>query len=81
MDEIKHDAVNHPSHYTSHPSGIECIQVTEHYDFVTGNILKYAWRAGLKHDKLEDLLKCQWYVNRAIENERKRLEKEKVKKA
>lgn len=24
------DSVNHPPHYTHHPSGVECIQITEH---------------------------------------------------
>lgn len=42
------DAVNHPSHYTSHPSGVECITVTEHMTFNVGNAIKYLWRAGLK---------------------------------
>ena len=82
-EKPKHDAVNHPSHYTSHPSGIECIQVTEHFEFCIGNIIKYAWRAGLKGKKIEDLQKCKWYVDRAIQKEQAeeaRLEKEKVKK-
>lgn len=71
------DPVNHPAHYTSHPSGVECIQITEHYDFLLGNTLKYVWRAGLKdaEKKLEDLEKAAWYLNRAIENERKAGEK------
>lgn len=47
------DNVNHPSHYTSHPSGVECISITEHYDFCVGNAIKYCWRAGLKHDTSE----------------------------
>jgi len=70
------DSVNHPSHYTSHPSGVECIQITEHFDFVIGNIIKYAWRAGLKDgsSKLQDLQKCLWYANRAVAREIKRLE-------
>ena len=34
------DAVNHPAHYTGHPSGIECIQVTEHMNFCVGNAVK-----------------------------------------
>ena len=38
------DVVNHPSHYTGHPSGIECIQITEHMGFNLGNALKYIWR-------------------------------------
>lgn len=47
------DNVNHPSHYTSHPSGVECISITEHYDFCVGNAIKYCWRAGLKQDTSE----------------------------
>lgn len=43
------DAVNHPAHYTSHPSGVECIQITEHMTFNAGNAVKYLWRAGLKN--------------------------------
>src|SRR5581483_2936486 len=39
------DMVNHPPHYTSHPSGVECIQVTEHMNFCLGNAIKYLWRA------------------------------------
>lgn len=61
-----HDLVNHPPHYTSHPSGIECIQVVEHYPFNVGCAIKYLWRAGLKGDSLEDLRKCLWYVEREI---------------
>ena len=61
------DPVNHPNHYTSHPSGIECIQITEHMSFVLGNALKYIWRADLKNG-LEDLKKAAWYINKEIEN-------------
>lgn len=71
------DMVNHPPHYTSHPSGIECIQITEHYDFCTGNAIKYIWRAGLKGSsdkKIEDLKKAVWYINRAIEKAEKELQ-------
>lgn len=65
------DNVNHPSHYTSHPSGVECIDVTEHMNFNTGNAVKYLWRAGLKTDHIEDLKKAIWYIGREI----RRLEK------
>lgn len=61
------DPVNHPQHYTSHPSGIECITITEHMGFNLGNAMKYIWRADLKGDSLEDLAKAAWYVNREIE--------------
>jgi hypothetical protein len=66
------DPVNHPSHYTEHPSGIECIQVTEHLSFCVGNAIKYLWRADLKHDDaIEDLKKAAWYINREIERRSK----------
>lgn len=62
------DPVNHPSHYTTHPSGVECIQITEHMNFCLGNAVKYIWRAGLKNDNaLEDLRKAAFYINREIE--------------
>lgn len=44
------DMVNRPPHYTSDPSGIECITVTRHRNFNVGNAIKYLWRAGLKRD-------------------------------
>lgn len=60
------DMVNHPPHYTSHPSGVECIQITEHMGFNLGNALKYLWRADLKNDALEDMKKAVFYINREI---------------
>ena len=68
------DMVNHPPHYTRHPSGIECIQVTEHMGFNLGNAVKYLWRADLKGTPDADLQKAVWYINREIEK-RKRAEK------
>lgn len=60
------DAIN-PNHYRSHPSGVECIQITEHMNFTLGNAVKYIWRAGLKsEDPIEDLKKARWYVEREI---------------
>ncbi|MFA5132664.1 MAG: DUF3310 domain-containing protein [Candidatus Paceibacterota bacterium] len=63
----KKEKVNHPPHYNSHPSGVECITVVEHFNFNIGNAIKYLWRAGLKNNQLEDLQKAAWYVNREIE--------------
>lgn len=60
------DPVNHPKHYTTHPSKVECITVTEHMDFCLGNAMKYIWRAGEKGDKIEDLKKARWYLDREI---------------
>jgi hypothetical protein len=62
----KTDPVNHPTHYTSHPSGIECIQVTEHMGFNLGNAIKYLWRADLKADAIQDMKKAVWYIQREI---------------
>jgi hypothetical protein len=61
-----HDPVNSPQHYTSSPSGVECITVTEHMGFCVGNAIKYLWRAGLKGAALEDLKKSRWYIDREI---------------
>ena len=63
----KNDQVKH---YTSDPSGIECIDITRHRNFNIGNAIKYLWRAGLKEDKdrklidkqVEDLNKAVWYL-------------------
>lgn len=60
------DMINHPPHYTDHPSGVECIAITEHMPFCIGNAVKYLWRAGLKGDALDDLRKARWYVDREI---------------
>lgn len=60
------DPVNHPPHYKTHPSGIECIQITEHMDFLKGNAIKYIWRAGSKGSEIEDLEKAKWYLERRI---------------
>ncbi|MBM4508881.1 DUF3310 domain-containing protein [Prescottella equi] len=66
MSDDTTDPVNHPGHYTSHPSGVECIQVTEHMSFCLGNAVKYIWRADLKGNAIEDLQKARWYVDREI---------------
>jgi uncharacterized protein DUF3310 len=59
--------VDHPPHYTSHPSGVECIDITEHMSFNVGNAVKYLWRAGVKSsDPIEDLKKAEWYIRREI---------------
>ena len=60
------EKVDHPAHYNSHPSGVECITVVEHMTFNIGNAIKYLWRADHKNG-LEDLKKAEWYVRREIE--------------
>lgn len=73
-DEPTADEVSHPSHYTSDPSGVECIQITRHRNFNVGNAFKYLWRAGLKEDadlsaqekEIQDLKKARWYIDDEI---------------
>ena len=72
-----HDPINHPRHYTSHPSGVECIQVVEHFPFNIGAAIKYLWRAGLKGDAIDDLQKAEWYCRREQER-RQQYERRKV---
>lgn len=64
------DNVNHPKHYTNHPSGVECIAITEHMSFCLGNAIKYLWRADLKNG-VEDLEKARWFITREIERRTK----------
>jgi hypothetical protein len=64
------DLINHPPHYTAHPSGVECIDIVEHMVFNVGAAVKYLWRAGLKggaDKRLEDLRKARWFIDREIQ--------------
>lgn len=65
--KMKHDSVNHPIHYCSHPSGVETILITERMDFCVGNAFKYLYRCTEKGYTLNDLRKSQWYIKRALE--------------
>jgi len=77
-DNEQPDMVNHPSHYTS--GGIECIDVIKaalldkpYNGFVAcciGNVIKYIYRAGKKGDTIQDLKKAQWYLNKAIQEQK-----------
>lgn len=63
-----HDSVN-PSHYNG-TEALEAIQASMSREafkgFLKGNCQKYLWRYEHKNGK-EDLLKCQWYLNKLIE--------------
>lgn len=61
------DMVNHPPHYKA--GGMETIDFIEAKElgYHLGNVIKYVSRADHKGNKLEDLKKAQWYLNRAIE--------------
>lgn len=74
--KVSNDPVNHPKHYTAHPSGVECIQITEHMGFNLGNAMKYVWRADLKNDAIEDMKKASWYIQREIDKREREAKKE-----
>ena len=61
------DKIN-PVHYTSDPSGVECIEITRHRNFNIGNAIKYLWRNGLKDGESStvDLKKAIWYITDEI---------------
>jgi len=60
------DVVNHPAHYKV--GGIEVIDFIESkgLTYNLGNVVKYVSRADHKGNKLEDLKKAQWYLNREV---------------
>lgn len=66
-DEFRNDPVNNPTHYNSHPSGIETIQITQHMNFCLGNAIKYIMRADYKGAPIQDLQKAIWYLEKEIE--------------
>ena len=70
-DKPNGDAVNRPDHYTQGP--IECIDAIEaamstdqFIGFLRGQVIKYAWRLGLKGEAVEDARKGTWYFTRLI---------------
>ena len=76
MSSKQEDPVNHPTHYTSHPSGIECLTITRHMGFNLGNAVKYIWRADLKNNALEDLKKAEFYIKDEIKKREGLLDKD-----
>jgi hypothetical protein len=66
VSKVKGDPVHHPAHYGS--GAYECINVIEAWGlgFRLGNAVKYIARAGRKGDRLEDLKKAAWYLQREI---------------
>lgn len=60
------DPVEHPAHYNDHPSGVECLAITEHMNFCLGNVIKYIWRCDEKGNAIEDLKKARFYLDREI---------------
>jgi hypothetical protein len=60
-------AVEHPRHYNTHPSGIECIEISRLCMSDMGQAIQYIWRAEEKHG-LEDYLKAAWFLKDLLAN-------------
>jgi hypothetical protein len=73
-DKKATEQINHPAHYNSNPSGVECITVAQHLNFCMGNAMKYVWRAGFKVGsdqdaegaKATDIKKAIWYLQQEL---------------
>ena len=72
MPEELMDNVNHPNHYTQGKYEVidyieDKLSKEELQGYCVGNVLKYVSR--FKHkNRLEDLKKAEWYLNRLIKN-------------
>ena len=66
----ENDLVNHPNHYGGKNNPYETIKVIENWklNFNLGNAIKYLARADHKENKLQDLEKAKWYIQREINN-------------
>ena len=66
MNKDEND-INHPHHYTA--GGIEVFDFIQSWglDFAEGNVVKYVVRGPFKGNRLKDLKKARWYLNKLIE--------------
>lgn len=71
------ELINHPQHYGGGDNTYETIKVIEAWDlnFNLGNAIKYISRCEKKENKLDDLKKAKWYIEREI----KKIENERIK--
>lgn len=65
------DLINHPYHYTWHPSGVECKDIIQEFSYNIGSAMGYLWRHKYKNG-VQDLKKAIQHIQFEIE----RLEKE-----
>jgi hypothetical protein len=59
--------IEHPAHYNMFP--VEAIDVCEHLGFNLGNVVKYTMRADFKGDRIKDLKKALFYLQREIDRD------------
>lgn len=62
--KTKNDPIN-PDHYKNDSSGLECIQLAEHFNSgLLQQAFQYVWRAGNKDDVAQELKKALWFIGR-----------------
>lgn len=59
------DPIN-PSHYTTHPSGVQCIEISQHLSGCLAQAFQYVWRCGQKDDPAQELNKALWFIEREL---------------
>jgi hypothetical protein len=60
-DNMLDDAIN-PSHYKSHPSGVQCIDISKHLSGCLAQAFQYVWQCGQKDNPIQDLDKAIWFI-------------------
>ena len=66
INKYKEDVVNHPKHYTNHPSGVECKDISKHFDSPRGQAIQYIWRCEDKGHPITDLKKAIFWLEEKI---------------
>lgn len=72
------DNVNHPAHYTQGKIEVADFIADQKLDFFLGNAVKYVCRCRFKDNYVEDLQKAVWYINKAIDEEKKKIAEKKA---
>jgi len=65
-NNMEYDNVTKPKHYCTHPSGVECIEITREMGFAIGSAFKYLYRCDKKENLTQDIQKAVWYIEDEI---------------
>lgn len=67
------DIINKPEHYTLPRAASDCFSVMQQIGLLDEHciavVFQYIWRCKLKGQKLQDLKKARWFLDKAIEHE------------
>lgn len=66
QEQRKASNVEHPPHYTWHPSGVEAIAIIEEFPHNLAAAMGYIWRADHKGRFREDIEKAIWHLRREL---------------